>query len=385
MIKAVILAGGLGTRLRPLTYTRLKPMLPVVQKPILHHLISSLAAQGFNEIIVTTNRKDQRVQEHFGDGTQYNTHLTYAYEEYPLGTAGAVKNVQNQLDESFAIIQGDNITEISFVEQMKFHKLKGGKATIAVKEVDTPWLYGIVELDKNRRIQRFLEKPTPEKCFSNLVSTGLYVLEPEVLDYVPLGREYDFAKDLFPRLLRDNVPIYGYVTDAFWVDIGNPDGYMEGTRYILSKLTNNISETAEIKNVSIIGNAWIEENVKIGAGTRIIGPAYIERNTVVKNEAFIGPGTVIKEKTSIGAKARLYGAVIYEQTIIDEKAILGKCIVAENCRIGKEAIIDDYAIIGANCKIGDKTHIYERSKIWPKIVINPGATIAGIIEGVTNT
>jgi len=360
-------------------------MLPVVQKPILHYVISSLAAQGFDEIIVTASRKDQQVREYFGDGTRYNTHLIYVCEECPLGTARAVKNVRNYLDESFSIIQGDNITEISFVEQMKLHKAKGGKATIAIKKVDSPWLYGIVELDKNSRIQQFLEKPTPQKCFSNLVSTGLYVLEPEVLDYVSVGKEYDFARDLFPHLLRNNVPIYGYITDAFWVDIGNPDGYMEGTRHALSKLTNNISERAEINDVNIIGNVWIEENVRIGAGTRIIGPVYIERNTTVKNEAFIGPGTVIKEKTSIGAKARLYGAVVYEQTVIDEKAILGKCIVAENCRIGKEAIIDDYAIIGANCKIGDKTHIYERSKIWPKIVIDSGATIAGIIEGVIDT
>jgi len=274
-------------------------MLPVVQKPILYYVISSLAAQGFDEIIVTTSRKDQRVREHFGDGTQYNTHLIYVCEECPLGTAGAIKNVRNYLDESFAIIQGDNITEISFVEQMKFHKAKGGKATIAVKKVDKPWLYGIVELNKNSHIQQFLEKPPPEKCFSNLVSTGLYILEPEVLDYIPIGKEHDFAKDLFPCFLRNNVPFYGYITDAFWVDIGNPDGYMEGTRHVLSKLANNISETAEINDVRINGKVCVEEDVRIGAGTRIIGPVYIERN-IVKNEAFIGPGTVIKEKTSIG-------------------------------------------------------------------------------------
>jgi len=384
-MKAVILAGGHGTRLLPLTFTKPKPMLPIAQKPVLFYIINSLVSQGFNEIIITTSYLTKQIQDYFGDGAAFGTHLVYSQEKKPLGTAGGVKNVEKYLDESFAVIQGDNITDISFVEELSYHRAKGGIATIAVKEVKKPWRYGIVDLDQNDRILRFAEKPRPEECFSNLISTGLYVLEPEVLDYIPKNKYYDFAMNLFPTLLKNDHPIYGYRTSAFWVDAGGLEGHMEATRWILNKMPRHISDTAEVNKVAVKGNVWIDDDVVIKPGTVILGPAFIEKGAVVRNDTLLEPGTVIKQNVEVGARNHVNGSILYEDTSVDAGANLQKCIVAENCELGKRVKVDDLAIIGANCKVGDKVHIRKRSRIWPNINIRPGSIIAGItrrIKGV---
>lgn len=384
-MKAVILAGGHGTRLLPLTFTRPKPMLPIVQKPVLFYIINSLASQGFNEIIIATSYLTKQIQDYFGDGAAFGTHLVYSQEKKPLGTAGGVKNVERYLDEGFAVIQGDNITDISFVEELSHHRAKGGIATIAVKEVKKPWRYGIVDLDQNDRVRRFAEKPRPEECFSDLISTGLYVLEPEVLDYIPKNKYYDFARNLFPTLLKNDHPIYGYRTSAFWVDAGGPEGYMEATRWILSKMPRHISDTAEVNKVAVKGNVWIDDDVVVKPGTVILGPTFIERGAVVHNNTRLEPGTIIKRNVEVGARNHVNGSILYEDTCVDVEANLQKCIVAENCELGKRVKVEDLAIIGPNCKVGDKVHIRKRSRIWPNINIRPGSIIAGItrrIKGV---
>lgn len=382
-MKAVILAGGYGTRLLPLTLTKPKPMLPIAQKPVLFYIINSLASQGFNEIIVTTSYLTKQIQEYFGDGTAFGTHLVYSNENKRLGTAGGVKNVGKYLDESFAVIQGDNITDISFVEEMSHHLKKGGMATIAVKEVKKPWYYGIVDIDQNDRILRFAEKPKPEKCFSNLISTGLYILKPEVLDYIPNNKHYDFALDLFPKLLKTGHSIYGYRTSAFWVDAGKPEGYMEAMKWILNKMPRHISDTAEVDRAAVKGNVWIDDEVIVKPGTVILGPTFIERGAIVQANTHLGPGTVIKRNVEVGSKNNVNGSILYEDTTVETGANLRNCIVAENCKLGKRVKVDDLAIIGSNCKVGDKVHIRQRSRVWPNINIRAGSIIAGITRRIT--
>lgn len=380
-MKAVILAGGIGTRLRPLTYTRPKVMLPIANKPILFYIIDSLSKQGFNEIILTTSYADEQISEYFGDGSDFNVKIIYSREEIPLGTAGGVRKARKYLDETFAVIQGDNITSIKFGNLMKYHRTKRAMVTIALKRVSKPWLFGIAELSPDGRVRRFVEKPKPDECFTNLVSTGLYVLEPSVLDYIPPQTSYDFAKDLFPKLLSGDEPLYGYETKAFWVDVGNIEGYMEASRWILSKISRKISDTAEVKGV-VRGNVWVGDDVVIESNARIEGPSVIEKEVIIEEGARIAPNSVLERRVKIGTKSRVIGAFIYENTKIGERSLLQRCVVGENCTMGNCVRVGRLAMIGAYCQIDDEARIGPNSRIWPKLKIGRRELITGVRRGL---
>jgi len=379
-MKAVVLAGGFGTRLQPLTYTKPKPMLPIGQKPILHYIVQSLATQGFDEIIITTNYLDETIMDYLGNGSKLGVQLRFSRELEPLGTAGGVKKAKKHLDERFAVIQGDNVTAINLMREMMFHKKKGGAATIAVKRFEKPWRFGVAELEDSKRVKRFAEKPKPEECFSDLVSLGLYVFEPEILDLIPDNKEYDFAKDLFPDLLRRNLPIYGFQTRAFWVDVGHVEGYIRATRWVLGNMTPRISSQAETRGTEIKGNVWIEDDVKIRPGAKINGPVVIENGSTIHGDAYIGPGTVLKNDVEIGPQSRLNEAIIYENTELRSETNLKRCVVAEECTIGAKVRIDELSIVGPRCRIGDRTRITRESRIWPNIEIQSESTITGIVK-----
>ncbi len=376
---AFVLAGGYGTRLRPLTYTRPKPMVPIADRPILHYIISSLASQGFERIVVTTSYLYTQIENYFGDGSRYGVRIYYSREEIPLGTAGGVKKARKFATETFAVIQGDNITSISLAEEMKYHKRKGGIATLAVKPVEEPWRYGVVEVDERKRIVRFKEKPPPEECFSNLVSVGLYVIEPEALDYVPEGREFDFAKDLFPLLLKEGYELYAYETDEFWVDIGSLPGYMAAKDWILSKQTRRVSEKASIGNAEIRGNVRVEAGAVIGDDCVIEGPAFIGAKARIENGCWIGPGTTVGSGTKIGPNSEIKGSAIFEYVSVGEKAKLDNCVVAEGCCLGDRVEVEEMAIIGPECTIGSRTKVTKGSRIWPSIRVGEGSVIKGTL------
>jgi len=221
-MKAVVLAGGEGTRLKPLTYKRPKPLMPVAGRPCIDYVLRSLAASGFHEIIVTTAYLSDALIKSIGDGLDYNASILYSFEENPAGTAGAVRRVANFIDETFVVAMGDILCDVDFKALFEFHKRTGGVVTIALTDVDDPTQYGIVGLDAKGRIQKFKEKPRKEEAFSSLVNAGIYVLEPEVLEFIPPDQKFDFAKDLFPKLLSKGVPLYGSRIDGVWMDIGQP-------------------------------------------------------------------------------------------------------------------------------------------------------------------
>ena len=380
-MKAVILAGGHGTRLRPLTYTTPKPMLPLAGKPVLHHIIESLASQGFDDIVVTTNYLREKIMDYFGDGSRFGVKLIYPREEKPLGTAGGVKNAARYLNETFAVIQGDNITDIEFKELLHFHEQRGGIGTIALIPKENPQQFGIAELDPNNQIIKFKEKPRCDERFSNLVNTGLYVLEPEILDYVPSGLACDFAQDVFPTLLRSKRRIYGYPAQGFWVDIGNPESYMEAVHWILSKLRGRmISETAEVSNASIKGWVKVGEETRIEPKAMIRGPAIVGDRCSVKRGAKIARHSVIESNVEVSAKTRITSSIIYENTSIGDFSGLNHCIVAEQCRVGSGVKIKEMSVIGAQCEIGDRVSIHKGSRIWPRIKIEMNSIIRGVVR-----
>lgn len=380
-MKAVILAGGHGTRLRPLTYTTPKPMLPLAGKPVLHYIIESLASQGFNDIVVTTNYLREKIMDYLGDGSRFGLKLIYPREEKPLGTAGCVKNAARYLNETFVVTQADNITDIKFKELVRFHKEMGGIGTIALIPNENPHQFGIAELDLNKQIVKFKEKPRCDERFSNLVNTGLYVLEPEILDYIPSGLACDFAEDIFPRLLRSKRRIYGYPAQGFWVDIGNPKSYMEAVDWILSKLRGRmISETAEVSNASIKGWVQVGEETRIAPEARIIGPAIVGAQCSVKRGAKIAQRSVIESNVEVAAKTRITSSIIYRNTSIGNSSDLSRCIVAEKCRVGSGVKINEMSVIGAQCEIGDRVSIHRGSRIWPRIKIGMNSIIRGVVR-----
>ena len=229
-MKAVVMAGGAGSRLRPLTVNRPKPMVPVVNKPVLVHILELLKRSGIEEVVLTLQFMADAVEDYIGDGSAMGMSINYAVEETPLGTAGSVKNAQQYLDDSFLVISGDALTDFDLASIIGFHRERGALATLTLYKVPNPLEYGVIILDVEGRVRQFLEKPSWGEVISDTVNTGIYVLEPEVLDYFAGGIPFDFSKDLFPALLERDDPMFGYVASGYWCDIGNLQEYMRASR-----------------------------------------------------------------------------------------------------------------------------------------------------------
>ena len=241
-MKAVVMAGGSGSRLRPLTVGRPKPMVPLVNKPVLAHILDLLKYHNFSEVVITVQYLADYIEDYFGDGSSLGLTIHYSVEEGPLGTAGSVKNAQAYLDETFMVISGDALTDIDLSGVLRFHQEKGALATITLKSVANPLEYGIVVTDTDGRITQFLEKPSWSQVISDTVNTGIYVLEPEVLDLLEPNQAYDFSRDVFPLLLsRGHTSPYGYIAEGYWCDIGNIPAYMKATADILEGKVGHIS------------------------------------------------------------------------------------------------------------------------------------------------
>jgi len=323
-MKAVVLAGGYGTRLRPLTYSTPKAMIPLVNKPVIDYILDYLVGYGLKDIVITTNYLREQTINYLS--SRKDLKLSYPEEPFPLGTAGSVKNAC--IDDTALIIQGDNITDINIKKLMDFHQKHERLVTIALLAVPDPSLYGIAEIEQSSgRVKKFKEKPSPHECFSNLANTGLYIIEPEAMEYVPEGRAFDFSKDLFPILVAQN-EVYGCVVDGFWTDIGSLEGYMKASRWILDKKGFECADTAEIEDSEIEGNVAIGEHVVINESL-IRGPAVIGNHAALR-------------------KSKVHKSVVFPGVDLGETLLLNS-VVGENTLIKKAEISD--SILGARCEI----------------------------------
>ncbi len=381
-MKAVILAGGCGVRLRPLTYTRPKPMLPLAGKPVLHHIVEFLSKQGFDEIIVTSNYLREQIESYFGNGADFGVRLIYPNEPRPLGTAGCVKNAQEFLDEEpFVVIQGDNITDIDVNKAVRFHQEKRGLATILLVTVDDPSEFGIAELNGESRITRFVEKPKSEEWFSSLGNTGLYVLDPRALDYIPAETSFDFSKDLFPRLMKAGERVIGYKACGTWFDIGRLENYLSANRWVLSRLRGKEPKATTAHGEAIVrGPVYIGEGVEIESGVKIYGPAIIGDNSRIERNTTIISPTTIGENVDTERETKISGSIVYENTEIGHGSRLAHCVVGENCEIGPRTTLEHGAVIGAACQIGSGTTINPYARIWPQTIIGENSVIHGVVK-----
>ena len=365
-MKSVILAGGSGTRLRPLTFTRPKPMLPLVNKPIIHHIVNYLKNSGINDIAITTNYLRKYISDYFGDGKNYGINPFYSVEPMPLGTAGSVKNIESYLDQTFVVIQGDNITDINLNKLIKCHRECGGLCTIAMLPVKDPWHYGVAELGDSGIINKFHEKPSKDECFSNLINTGIYIIEPEALEFVPKNEQFDFSRDLFP-ILQEKDTIYGCPvdpTDTFWVDIGQIEGYAQAVGWMFDNMG---------------GDVFIGENVEINANVNIIEPVVIGNNTVIENNCTLtrtslGEGSIVKRDSNLD------NSTIFENTSIGKGSMLKNSLIAEDCATGPRLKVQPNAVIGPNCRMGSRVLISNDSRIWPNIQIESNSIVDGTIR-----
>ena len=350
-MKAVVLAGGEGTRLKPLTYRRPKPLMPVAGRPCIDYVLRSLASSGFHEIIVTTAYLSDALIKSIGDGLDYNASIVYSFEENPAGTAGAVRRVGNFIDETFVVAMGDILCDVDFKALYDFHKRKGGVVTIALTEVEDPTHYGIVGLDAKARIAKFREKPKREEAFSNLANAGIYVLEPEVLDFIPTDQKFDFAKDLFPKLLAKGVPLYGSRIDGVWMDIGRPHDLWKASMEIVRREGKPLRRSG----VASEGPLILDPAADLEAGVTLVGPCYV------------GPGVVLR-KGSIADNACLYDSVRLEG-----RAVVRKSIVLEGSVIGPGAEIVE-SVVSRNCVIEEGARIVD-SIIGDSMTIRAGSRL----------
>src|SRR5579875_3494357 len=294
-MKAVIMAGGEGTRLRPLTSQRPKPLVPVLNMPIMEHIVLLLKEHGITDIVVTLHYLADEIEGYFGDGSEWGVNLIYSVEETPLGTAGSVKQAEPYLkDDTFLIISGDALTDINLDRVIEFHRRKKSLATIVLSHVPNPLEFGVVITDDEGRIRRFLEKPSWGEVFSDTVNTGMYILEPSVFRYMQPERSYDWSQDIFPQLLKEEKPMFGYIMGEYWTDVGSLAQYRQAQYEMLGGKTK-----LPIDGRREGGDIWIGEGTEIDPSAQIVAPVLIGKNCRINAGAHIGPETVIGDNCLI--------------------------------------------------------------------------------------
>jgi mannose-1-phosphate guanylyltransferase / phosphomannomutase len=369
-VKAVVMAGGEGTRLRPLTSNQPKPMVPIVGKPCMEHILELLREHGFEDVVITVAFLPQAIRSYFGDGTSIGLNLQYSVEESPLGTAGSVRLASDALDETFLVISGDALCDIDLRQIVDFHKEKGAAVTIGLKSVENPLEFGIVVTDEDGKVERFLEKPSWGQVFSDTINTGIYVLEPEVLKHIPTDRPYDFSKELFPLLLEMGRPIYGYVCEGYWQDIGNLDQYRQANFDALDERVR-----LNIPGLKIRGDVWIGEGVEIDDVEGVEGPAFIGNYARISPEASVGPYTILGSATTLRERGRISRSVVDASCYIGRSAVVEGAIIGRNSDIRAHARIHEGVAIGDQVTIGDQSVIYPGVRIYPYKEVDYGAQI----------
>jgi mannose-1-phosphate guanylyltransferase/phosphomannomutase len=369
-VKAVVMAGGEGTRLRPLTSNQPKPMVPIVGKPCMEHIVELLRDHGFEEIVITLAFMPQAIRSYFGDGESLGVQIEYSVEELPLGTAGSVRLASGKLNETFLVISGDALCDVDLSALVERHKSKGAAVTIGLKAVDNPLEFGIVVTDDDGKVERFLEKPSWGQVFSDTINTGIYVLEPEVLTHVPLEGPYDFSKELFPLLLEMGRPIYGHVMDGYWQDIGNLDQYRQANFDALDERVR-----LNIEGIRLRGNVWVGEGADVHDVEEIEGPAFIGTNCRITRDASIGPYSVLSSGVTLRERARTTRAVIDAATHVGRSALIEGAIIGRTCDIRDHVRIQEGAAIGDEVTIGAESNIAPHVRIYPYKEVETGSQV----------
>ena len=368
------MAGGEGTRLRPLTSHRPKPLSPALNVPIMEHIVVLLRDHGIKDIVVTLHYLADEIEGYFGNGEEWGVNLIYSVEDTPLGTAGSVKQAEEHLkDDTFLIISGDALTDIDIDKAIRFHREKQSMATIVLSHVPNPLEFGVVITDEDGHIRRFLEKPSWGEVFSDTVNTGMYILEPSVFDYMEMGKNYDWSQQIFPQILAEGKRLFGYVMDGdYWCDVGNLNQYREAQYTVLDGQTRvKVGRNLDDRGSGI----WVAEGTQIDPRAQIHAPVVIGKNCIIKANAVVGPYTVIGDNAIIEEKAAIHRSVLWDNVYVGVESRLSACTVCAHTTIKRNCVVQEGAVIGDRCRIEDDSTIRTQIKLWPDKIIEAGSTV----------
>ncbi|PIS31644.1 nucleotidyl transferase [Candidatus Saganbacteria bacterium CG08_land_8_20_14_0_20_45_16] len=343
-MKAVIIAGGKGTRLRPLTNDLPKSIVPVINRPFIIHQIELLATHGIDEIIINLHYLSQEIKKVLGDGRKWGVKIDYSIESSPLGTAGAVKNAEEFFDSGPLIIfNGDVLTDLNISKLLNFHQQKQAAVTLTLTEVDDPTPFGLVLVDEQQKVKSFVEKPGWNLVTARTINAGTYVVDPKIFDLVPKGVPFSFERELFPRLLKEAWPIFGFASSAYWLDIGNPQKYKEAHQAILrGEVAVNIHGTRTD------GKFWFGRQLELDTGVKFLGPSVIGDKVKIGKETEIKDFVVIGDQVTIGSRCSLDRAIIWQGTKIGNRVSLVDCVVGAHCVIEDDVIIEHGAVLASH-------------------------------------
>jgi mannose-1-phosphate guanylyltransferase / phosphomannomutase len=344
VVKAVVMAGGEGSRLRPMTANQPKPLLPVVNRPLMEHVLRLLKKHGFDETVVTVQFLASLVRNYFGDGAELGMDLSYATEERPLGTAGSVKNAAAALaDDTFLVISGDALTDIDLSAVVRAHRERGSLVTVCLARRPDPLEFGIVITGEDGRVERFLEKPSWGQVFSDTVNTGIYVMEPEVLATVPWGEVVDWSADVFPALVAAGAPVHGQVVEGYWEDVGTHDSYRRAHSDALHRRVE-----VEISGFEVSPGVWVGEGAEVDPEAQLVGPCLLGDYTKVEAGARIGELTVLGSNVVVKEGAALERAVVHDNAFIGSQVSLRGCVVGKNTDVMRGALLEAGAVVNTS-------------------------------------
>jgi NDP-sugar pyrophosphorylase family protein len=352
-LTAVILAGGHGTRLRPLTLTRPKPIVPLLNVPFLAYQLALLRDHGVADVVLSCSYMVDEVRRAMGDGAAWGVRLRYAVEAEPLGTAGGVKNAVDLVSERVVVLNGDVLTDLDLSAMLRFHADRGAAATIYLTRVPDPTAFGLVELLPSGRVRRFVEKPDPSQITTDTINAGAYILDRGLLDRIPAGRVVSIEREFFPGLLADTVPFYGWIGDHYWLDIGNAEKYRQGQ---LDLLAGRVRARVAPDGAGGEGAA-AAGGVAVEPGARIQAPVVLGRGCRIAADSRVGPGAVLGPGCSIASKAVVEAAVLWEGVRVGEGAVLRECVVANNASIGARVKLGPGAVVAAGTILSDDSRL----------------------------
>ncbi|MBA3533031.1 MAG: NTP transferase domain-containing protein [Ardenticatenales bacterium] len=373
-MKAVVMAGGEGSRLRPLTLGRPKPMIPLVNKPVLGHILDLLKRHDIIDVVITLQYLADRIKDYYGDGSNLGMNITYSEENTPLGTAGSVKRAAHLLDETFLVISGDALTDFDLSRALCFHKENQAVATLMLARVQNPLEYGVVQTDESGRIERFSEKPSWSEVMSDTVNTGIYVLEPEVLARIEPNVACDFGHDLFQQMLEERQKVLGFVGEGYWTDIGRLEEYVRATNDILYGKVQ-----VEPLGEHIGGDIWVDGDRDIAPDAQLYGPIFLGSEVKIKGGVVIRGPVVIRDNVVVDTRANIERSIIWRNCYIGERVEVRGALIGLQCSIKARAMLFEGVVISDNTVVRENAVIQPNVKIWPQKEVEAGATVTSSI------
>ena len=347
-MKAILLAGGKGTRLRPLTLHTPKPIVPIFERPFLHYQLDLLKkVPEIDEVILSLNYQPRRIEEIFGDGSESGLSIRYVVEPAPLGTAGAVRYAGESLHESVVVFNGDVLTAVDLGAVIALHRERRARATIVLTPVENPSAYGLVETDPHGNIRRFLEKPQADEITCNTINAGIYILEPDTFERIPRDTPWSIERSFFPSLIERGETFVGYVYDGYWIDIGTPEKYMQ----VHADIMDGRFEAGRFSASS--ATAWVSPQARVDEGAVLEGPCFIDEGSVLKSGARVGPYSVVGRQCHIEEHAVIERSILWANTRVSQDASVRRAILARHCHVGRSATIDGGAVLGDKSVVTD--------------------------------